>query len=242
YVSGMGCLELLLGAFIGLSALGVTGCIEDRVEPPVGRVSAVVGPAVGGVQYRTAGGDWSDALINEPVTSGTGLRSGKAAQAELRIAGDRVALAGGSELRIVRLDRDVLQIVVPQGRIGVHLDRESSARTVEIDLPRGGVWLAAPGDYDIAAGEGQTPARVAVLAGKARLGGGLSDGSLVTAAADPFSDWWRGQDQGDAAAAAKYLSPTLTGSETLAANGSWESDDTYGEVWYPKGMAEDWAP
>ena len=234
----MGCLELLFGAMIGAAALGAFGCADERPAPPVGRVSAVVGA----VQYRPEGGDWSSALINEPVTVNTGLRSAKAAQAELRIAGDRIALAEGGELKIVRLDGDVLQIVVAQGRIGVHLDKKGPAHTVEIDLPQGAVWLAAPGDYDIAAGELSAPARIAVLGGKAQLGGGLRDSAYVTATADSFSDWWRSQDQGDAMAAAKHVSPLITGAEVLAANGKWESDDTYGEVWYPNGLAEDWTP
>lgn len=234
----MGCLELLFGAIIGAAALGALGCSGDRPAAPVGRVSAVVGA----VQYRPDGGDWSGALVNEPVAVNTGLRSGKAAQAELRIAGDRIALADGGELKIVRLGGDVLQIAVAQGRIGVHLEKKGPAHTVEIDLPQGGVWLAAPGDYDIAAGEAHTPARIAVLAGGVQLGGGLTDSAYVTAAADSFSDWWRNQDQGDAAAAAKYVSPSISGAEMLAANGSWESDDTYGNVWYPNGLAEDWAP
>ena len=96
----------------------------------------------------------------------------------MRIAGDRIALAEGGELKIVRLDGDVLQIVVAQGRIGVHLDPKGPAHTVEIDLPQGGVWLAAPGDYDIAAGEPSAPARIAVLGGKAQLGGGLRDSAM----------------------------------------------------------------
>jgi hypothetical protein len=238
YIQRMGCLELLFGAMIWVAALGALGCANQPATPPIGRVSAVVGA----VQYRPDGGDWSSALVNEPVAVNTGLRSAKAAQAELRIAGDRIALADGGELKIVRLDRGVLQIVVAQGRIGIHLDKKGPARTVEIDLPQGGVWLAAPGDYDIAAGEPSAPARIAMLAGKVQIGGGLSDSVYVTAAADSFSDWWRNQDQGDAAAAAKYVSPSITGAEMLAANGSWESEDTYGNVWYPNGLAEDWAP
>ena len=64
----------------------------------------------------------------------------------------------------------------------------------------------------------------------------------MTATANSFSDWWRNQDQGDAMAAAKHVSPLITGAEVLAANGKWESDDTYGEVWYPNNLAEDWTP
>jgi hypothetical protein len=234
----MGWIGVLSGTVISAVALSAAGCADDHAASPIGRVSA----AVGSVQYRPAGGDWSDALINEPVASGTGLRSGRSAQAELRIGPDRVALAGPGELGIVRLDGEVLQIAVIQGRIGVHLDDPGAAKTVEIDLPQGGVWLTAPGEYDIAAGDAETPARVAVIEGRAELGGGLTDKSLVVAVADSFGDWWRGQSQGNAAAASDFVSPRTTGVETLAASGRWESDDTYGDVWFPSGLPEDWAP
>ena len=233
----MGWLGLLSGTAIGAVALSASGCADDAVSP-VGRVSAVVGA----VQYRAGGGDWSEALVNEPVATGVGVRSGKSAQTELRVGADRIALAGAGELAVVRLDGAVLQIAVAQGRIGVHLDALAAAKTVEIDLPQGGVWLGTPGDYDIAAGDGEAPARVAVIDGKVEFGGGLTDKNSAVAVADTFSDWWRGQSEGDARAASDYLPSAITGVEMLAANGSWQSDDTYGDLWYPNGLPEDWAP
>ncbi|HYM73961.1 MAG TPA: DUF6600 domain-containing protein [Stellaceae bacterium] len=236
-------MRLLFSTIIGAVALSTAGCADDNAASRIGRVSAVVGA----VQYDPDGGDWTDALVNEPVAAGTGLRSRRAGQAELRIAGDRVALADDSELRLLRLDRDTLQIALSQGRIGVHLDKAGGSRTVEIDLPQGGVWLTAPGDYDIAAGEAQSPPRIAVLTGNALVGGGLSDSSIVAAsvvapAADSFSEWWRGQSEGDVAASSRHVSPAIAGVEALAANGTWESDATFGDVWYPKDLADDWAP
>src|SRR5277367_6502044 len=136
-------LELLLGSlvFMGL-ATGVGRAADD--DAGVGRVSAVVGP----VQYQSTGGTWSDALVNEPVAAGASLRVAQGAEAEWRGPGVHIALAPASELRVLRFDGDTLQIGVPTGRIGIHLDASGAAETVEIDLPHGGVWLTTPGDYD----------------------------------------------------------------------------------------------
>jgi hypothetical protein len=227
--------ELLLGLSVGLALAGGSAWADDAAVARVGRVSAVAGP----VQYQASGGAWAEALVNEPVPAGTGVRSASDADAELRLPGIHVALAAASELKILRLDRDAAQIAVSRGRVGVHLD--GGAPTVEIDLPRGGVWLSGPGDYDIAAGDDQAAPRVQVFAGKALLGGGLDEANLAAASPDTFSDWWRSQND-DAGADTHHLAPGIAGAAALDAGGSWEANATYGEVWYPNGLADGWTP
>jgi hypothetical protein len=232
YAWAMALGRVFLGTVVGLS-LASAAAQADDAPARIGRIAAIAGP----VQYRAPAGEWSNALVNEPVGTGVGVRSPRAATAELRIAGDRVALAGASEVQLLRLDRDLIEIALVQGRIGIHLDRTTAA-TVEVDLPGGGAWLTAPGDYDIAAGDEQHPARIEVLAGKALLGGGLDAGNLAAAAPGSFDASWRS----DIAEAPAQVSPNLTGAEMLAANGTWETDDTFGSVWYPKNLPEGWAP
>jgi hypothetical protein len=218
--------------FLGLAAS--TAWASDGALPIVGRISAVAGP----VQYQSAAGAWSDALANEPVAAGTGLRTAPDAEAEWRRPDARVALAPSSELRVVRSEDDALQIVLVAGRIGVHLD---AARNVEIDLPHGGVWLDAPGDYDIVAGDAHDPARIEIFAGTVRLGGGLDNSHIAAVQADSFSDWWRSQDDNAAAAAGRQL-PDIAGVAALDATGRWETDPKFGKIWYPSGIAADWTP
>jgi hypothetical protein len=228
-------LELLLGSLVFMGLAAGVGRAADNAAG-VGRVSAVVGP----VQYQSTGGGWADALVNEPVAVGTSLRAAQGAEAELRGPGVHIALAPASELRVLRFDGDALQIDVLTGRIGIHLDAAGAAKTLEIDLPHGGVWLAAPGDYDIAAGDAQVPAAVQVFAGKARLGGGLDDRYIVAAAADAFSDWWRSQDDNTDLAARPQLE--IAGVAALDAAGRWEPNAQYGRVWFPSDIAADWTP
>jgi len=226
----------LLGLGVYLALAGGPVWAGDVAPTEIGRVGTVAGP----VQIAAGGAEWSDALVNEPAAAGTGLRSATDAETGLSLPGARLALAAAGELKILRLDRDVVQIAVIKGRIGVHLD--ATARIAELDLPRGGVWLAAPGDYDIAAGDAQTPARVEVFAGKALVGGGLGAENLVAAASDTFSDWWRSQSADAESAAVRRLAPDIVGAAALDGGGSWKADPTYGEVWYPQGLSEDWAP
>jgi hypothetical protein len=228
---------LFLGAVVYLTLTAGTGWAADDALPHVGRISA----AAGLVQYQSTTGEWSTALINEPVAAGTGLRATQKAEAEFRSPGVRVALAPSSELHIVRLDGETLEISVASGRIGIHLDAAQTTKTVEIDLPSGGVWLSPTGDYDITAGDTHDPAVVQVFSGKAELGGGLDDRYIAVATRDSFSDWWRSQD--DSVAAADHVSsPDIAGVTALDAAGRWETDSLFGKVWYPSDVAADWSP
>jgi hypothetical protein len=230
-------LELFLGFVVSLSLFAGTSWANESPLPLIGRVSVVAGQ----VQYHSTTGEWSATLVNEPVATGTSLRTAQDAETELRAPGAWVALAPSTALQILRFDNDTLQVEVHEGRIGLHLDAVAAAKTVEIDLPQGGVWLDAPGDYDIAAGDAHAPAEIQVFAGKARLGGGLDPSHIAAAATgDWFSDWWRSQD--DNAEARQPASPNLSGAGALAAAGRWELDSQLGNIWYPSDVAADWVP
>jgi hypothetical protein len=228
--------RVLLGVLCGLSLITSTARADDPASARIGRLSAVSRA----VQYHSPVGDWSAALVNEPVAAGVGVRSPRGATAALDIGDSRLALDGASELQILRLDGDAVQVALSQGRMFLHLAGGSLAKTIEIDLPGGGVWLAAPGDYDIVAGDAHNPARVKVFAGQAAPGGGLEDSVIAAAPPDAFDAAWRGgSDAGDDTA---HTPLGVTGAETLAANGEWASDSTYGDVWYPKDLPVDWMP
>ena len=68
-----------------------------------------------------------------------------------------------------------MQLALPQGRIGLHLRQLPEGSSVEVDIPRGGVWLLQSGIYDIAAGTPEAPAHIMVFEGSARFVGGPVD-------------------------------------------------------------------
>ena len=236
YVSPMVLGRVLLGAFCGLSLISSSGCADEPASARIGRLNAVSGA----VQYRSPAGGWSIALVNEPVAAGVAVRSPRGGTVELRVGDDRLALDSASEVQILRLDSDAVQVALPQGHMFLHLAAESLTKSVEVDLPGGGVWLAAPGDYDIVAGDAHDAASVRVFAGRAAPGGGLPDGAIVASAPDTFYAAWRGEsDNTDDTA---HLPLGITGGEMLAASGDWASNSTYGDVWYPKDLPVDWMP
>ena len=247
----------LLGLFAGLPA-GAADSLPSRV----GRVSAIDGTAA----VRPVGGEWADSGINHPVVAGMSVRTPPQGRAVLRIGAEMIALAGATELDLARLDSGSTQIVLRRGRIGVRLSHLDPARSIEIDIPRGGIWLLTSGGYDITAGDERAPARIAVFDGRAHfVGKGLETAiatgsanvlsgndpvvaSLDGAVADGFAAWWRppntdGAGRADAESQAlRYFSAEMTGYEALDGNGSWETVGGYGAVWFPTTAPDDWAP
>ncbi|HEX6441915.1 MAG TPA: DUF6600 domain-containing protein [Stellaceae bacterium] len=246
---------------LGLFSLGLAGrppAWADEIAPTrIGRISAIEGTA----SIRPSGGEWSGAGVNDPVGSGMAVRAGDKARAQLRIGPDAIALAAGTRVEIGRLDPGATQIALPQGRIGIHLGRLDQPNTVEIDLPHGGIWLEAPGDYDIYAGDEKNPASIATLDGSARVivenldrtvtagsvlalnGGNTPRAKLDAGAREEAGIWWL-PDGGDAAKpqALQFVSAELTGYDALDGNGSWQNVEGLGEVWYPNPLPDDWAP
>ena len=248
-------IRLLLFPLLLFCLAGIEVVRADEIAAPrIGRVSA----EEGSLSLRAAGGEWGDAAVNDPVAAGMSLRTADKARAQLRVGPDKIALSSGTRIEIGRLERGVMQIALPQGRIGIHLARIEAGASVEIDLPRGGVWLLAPGDYDISAGDEKNPPRVVALDGRAHIvapgidhavaGGSaamLKGPNEVTAtedrALDEFVAWWRPGDE-VTPQALRYVSAEMTGYDALDGKGRWEDAKGYGAVWYPEASPEDWAP
>src|SRR5439155_4967055 len=156
---------------------------DDSPLPRVGQLGTVEGA----VSIRPAGGEWADSALNEPVAAGMSIRTSAQGRAELRVGADTIALAAGSELDLARLDTGGTQLVLRRGRIAVRLSALDPARGWEIDLAQGasqgGIWLNAPGEYDIAAGDERSPGRLAVLDGDARFVGKGLDTAVATGSA-----------------------------------------------------------
>jgi hypothetical protein len=241
-------LFIVLGLAISTPALAQQGS--------VGRISVVEGNVNFHPADNTTG--WA-AEINDPVMTGTVIETDPHARAELRLGPQSVQLAGGTVVAVAKLDDKTVELALRQGRIGVRLRRLDNSQDVQIDLPRGGAWLLAPGRYDIDAGGAQLATKLSAFAGKARFVGGDADdvvqfgeqaafsgdkpplAKLVAPAAAPdaFAQWCEARDDGNERhpAALYFVSPAMTGYDALDGYGTWE-----GGVWYPKALPADWAP
>jgi hypothetical protein len=225
--------------------------------PPglVGRISLVSG----NVELRNSyAAGWAEAGVNMPVFTGEAVRTDGKARVRIDFGANAVGLAEGSEIAVANLRDGVTQIALSRGRIGLHLRQANERETVEVDIPQGGIWLTAPGRYDIEAGNDQPP-RIAVFDGAAQFAGTAGDfgvgpghvamlaGSDAAAATEPapadaFVNWCRAQDYDQTALVAPYyVSPNVTGLADLDAAGVWKIDARYGPVWFPT-ASEDWVP
>jgi hypothetical protein len=259
-----GCLAFDVGAAADpppAPAVARASAPAEAPSPRVGRVGLIAGK----VEFRgAADAQWSPAAVNDPVATGVAIRSDAQARAQLRIGGDTVEVDGGTELGVVKLDPAVVELALRQGRIAVDVFRRKTGETIEIDMPRGGVWLLQPGRYDIDSGNGERPAHVAVFSGGAHFAGGggadyrIAAGSTVDvsaaskgpgaatpepAAADDFTQWCDAHSIDESRLTAPYfVSRDITGYESLDEAGSWRAVANYGEVWSPDKLPADWAP
>ena len=249
----------LAPSIAALLILAAVPALAQEAPPArVGRVSFVSGQVAFHTKDET---QWSAAAVNYPVATGGSFWTDPKSRAEIRVGSQTIALAGDTELDIARLDEQVMQLAVPQGRISLHLRSLGQGESVEVDIPRGGVWALQAGVYDITAGTADRPARIAVAQGRARFVGGTLDVAIaegdaavisgtqtLTAskeriAPDEFAQWCRSRDyKAHRLAAPYYVSPRMTGYEELDQYGSWRSEAQYGQVWYPNAVPPGWTP
>ena len=252
--------RLILSVIALCTVAALPALAVAQEEPParVGRVSFVEGQLAFHTKGETT---WSSAAVNYPVATGASFWTDPKSRAEIRIGAQTINLSGNTEIDIVKLNEQVLQLAVPQGRVEVQLRQLGEGESAELDMPRGGVWLLQPGIYDIDAGTPAQATRVAVVDGRARFVGGTVDigvnagqaasisgtqtltASLEKFAPDAFAEWCRTRAYHEHRLATPYyVSPRMTGYEELDEYGAWRSVPEYGQVWYPRGLPAGWSP
>src|SRR6476659_3452198 len=216
-----------------LAAAPMASPARAQQEPParVGRVAVVAGE----LGFHGPGEtNWSKASPNYPVASGESFWTDPKSRAELRIGSRSIAMNGNTELAMAKLDQQVMQLALKQGRINLHVRTLLESESIEIDLPKGAVWILEPGIYDIDAGGGDQPERIAVFEGSARFVGGSLDvavkagdravisgaqtltATVEKASQDDFTAWCRANDYDQRRLASPYhVSPQMTGYEAL---------------------------
>ena len=250
----------ILGLVALAAVLGSASSALAAEGPParIGRVSVVDGRLAVRATGET---EWSAAPVNYPVAAGGSLRTDPKSRVEIRIGAQTIDLSSDTAVDVIRLDHEVMQLGVPQGRIELHLRQLPEGHSVEVDIPRGGVWLLQPGLYDIAAGSPDRPARIMVIDGNARFVGGTVDIPVKTGEAavingtdtltatdektapDAFVEWCRSRDyKEERLSSPYYVSPAMTGYEVLDDYGSWRTIPDLGGVWYPKSLPAGWVP
>jgi hypothetical protein len=237
----------------------------DADDPParVGRLSFIEGT----VNQRAPGKeDWAPATLNYPVTTGFAVATDPAARTELEVRSMALRVGSESEVDVNALEDTQTSITVARGEINLRLGTLEAGDHVEVATPRGTVEIVEPGQCHIDGGTTESPTRLAVLNGKARIlrdstsfdvdsghaalltGIDTTKVSLTTAAPDPLDDWALARDKRErdearsAASTRPTVSPEMTGAQDLDAYGRWETVPEYGTVWRPEAVPVGWAP
>jgi hypothetical protein len=256
--------SIAIAARLPLAVLLVlVGTLSALADPPgrVGRLSYMEGT----VSFHSGDQDqWSAAVLNYPVTSGTAFWTEPEARAEIQIGGAEVRLEQSTELDIVRLDDDGTQLHVSQGVVNVHL-RSAPPAGIHVVTPHSEADLLAAGSYRIDAGiaraDGQPEqVQIVVLEGEARIneprasldirpgesaviGGDPESLTLVEARTTAFDDWSLMRERRETVSeSAQYVSSDVTGYEDLDRNGHWRTNPSHDAVWYPAAVPVGWAP
>ncbi len=154
-----------------------------RAEDPPNRVGSL-NYVSGEVSYALRGEgepeasdalSWNQADFDQPVCEDMSLRTGEKARARIRIGPNAIEMSDDTVINLLNLTEKLIEASVRQGRVYLQVDKLGAGESVEIETPRGSLWLLQPGGYDIAVGTVDAPAHITVFDGKARFFGGDTD-------------------------------------------------------------------
>jgi hypothetical protein len=229
-------------------------------DPPgrVGRLNYVSGAV--SFAPGEAPDQWTAAVLNRPLTGGDRLWADRDAHGELHVGSTAVRFGSFTQLDVLDLDDERIQLRLSQGVINVRVRELDAHELVEIATPAGAALLTAPGSYRIAADPESQATYVSVNSGEAEILTPLQTfvvppGQLAVLSAggpasfqiagqpDDFDRWSADRDRlEDRVTSTRYVSSYMTGYEDLDRHGSWRTVAEYGPVWVPARVAPGWAP
>ncbi|MEO8461478.1 MAG: DUF6600 domain-containing protein, partial [Dokdonella sp.] len=245
----------------GLLALMVAA--TPALADPPGRV-ARLSYLNGDVGFQPAGDDqWSPASLNRPLATGDHLYTDRDSRAELEIGAATVRLDDQSNLSILNLDDSVAQLELTEGTLNLRVRRLDEGQSYEVDTPTLAFVVDQPGSYRIDIAPNGDSTMTTVFDGAADVYGEnnasyrveagnsyrfndatLSDYEVLDLPrADDFDRWCSERDaRNDRSQSHQYVSDDVIGSSDLDDYGSWNTESSYGSVWYPTTVSAGWAP
>jgi hypothetical protein len=229
-------------------------------DPParIGRLNESSGP----VSFASdeAPDNWSEAVLNRPLTSGDRLWADRGARGELHVGSTAVRFASLTQLDVLHLDDETIQLGLRQGLLNIRVREIEYDERMEVVTPAGAAVLREPGSYRISADPATGLTHVSVNFGRAEVmtasqsfvippdqvavvpaGGQIA--FTVMEQPDEFDRWSAERDRReDGIVSTRYVSSYMTGHEDLDRYGSWRTVPEYGAVWVPTRLAPGWAP
>jgi len=240
-----------------LTLCAVLGTTLALADPParVGRLALVENGVNFRVDRSDAGGP---ASINWPISSGAEVDTERRGRAEIWVGSTAFRLAGSSELHFPVVDDRQISAQLLSGTLTVSILERGQSDDVTVQTPEGRVSFAGPGRYRIDVQGDHTELttqagrasfddgerRQPVAAGeKASFYGGGRVQIDNDEGQDAFDRWVAARENAALAnAGPRHVSPAMTGYQDLDAYGDWQALPDYGAVWYPRAVADDWAP
>jgi hypothetical protein len=254
----------LVGA---LAVLSPAQAQEPVVDPPgrVARVSHIEGKVSVATQDSAAEDgkeQWSEAVLNRPLTSGDKVSVEGDGRVQLEAGSSNLYLDRQTEFGFIELDDDVLQMSLTGGAATVRVNRMGERETIQIETPNVTVHLRRPGEYHFEIdpsgnttivktrnGEAEVVSRLntyQVRAGEQGVFSGLDNLSANIdrlGSRTPFESWANDRErENDGSRSERYVSRDVIGYEDLDDHGDWISEPEYGHVWRPRYVERDWAP
>ena len=239
-----------------------------QVDPPaqVARLSLVEGSvsfAPADAALNASSGDaWRAAELNRPLTTGDRLWTGPQARAELHVGSTGLRLSEQTSLDILVLNDAATQLRLAQGSLIMRVRVLFQGQRFEVTTPNLAFVLTQSGDYRLDVNPATNITRVVAQQGGGMLyGNGVAplvlgssqqasfSGTQLTPAApgatyqDNFDAWAQDRDRReDQSISARYIPRETIGYQQLDSYGNWSQDATYGAVWMPHAVSENWAP
>lgn len=253
-------------ALVALLAVLRFALAADAPSPPPG--AEITPPRLSFVDgkvsfWRPGAEDWAPARVNTPLAEGDALYAGERANLEVQVGPRAFARAAEkTELGIVNIEPDFLQLKVTSGQASLDLRSVPAGHTVELDTPNAVFTIEHPGYYRVAVVDdathfitrrgGRATVTLAqgtpqtVAASEEIVVRGTASPSVETYAAPQLDAWDRWNyartDYEIEALSARYVSPGTYGAGVLDQYGSWRVVPSYGAVWIPQRVAPGWAP
>ena len=238
---------------------GPSGEAAAQTDQGVARVSLMHGDVS---TQRGDSGDWSAAVLNQPVVTGDKVSTGENGRTELQLDfANTLRLGSNSRANIANLTHKDIQIQLSQG-IATYTVSKDSESEPEIDTPNvsvhpshhDGVFrvevrpdgetivIVRQGEAQIATPQGSTEVHSGEMA---TVRGDSNSAQYKISAAPDRDDWDRWVSDRDHlihnASSWHHTNRYYTGTHDLDSYGRWENVQDYGDVWVPN-EPDGWVP
>ena len=243
---------------------GVVASPTTEAGDPPARVGWLANLS-GAVSFHSASQNaWETATQNYPFATGDAIWTQPQAQASVMVDSSRIALAGGTELTAQEIDQSTITAALSQGEVFLNIVALENGQSVVIQTPRGAAQITTAGQYEIFAGDSNTPTYVTAVTGSLQFSGlGASapqtvgaQQTLVVSGTNPVQAQLGGMQQDQfltsmlqqaapppppTAVAPPPVTAQMTGASVLNQYGSWSQQSDVGAVWFPQ-VATSWVP